>query len=384
MPFNGSGQYSPPGAGNFPAVAGTPIESTKYNTVINDIATGLSACVTRDGQSPATANLPMGGFKHTNVAVATLQTDYARASQVQSGTLKWLTSIAGTADVITAAAPLGFAAYAAGNEFNFIVAATNTGAVTLNINALGAKDVTKNGNNALVAGDLPINSVARLFYDGVRFQVTGVTQIRALDVDITALTADATPDQATDYLLTYDASAAVNKKALITNIQTMVKLQTITAAASASVEFVTGFDASLYSHYMVAIGGFSPSADGNLLLTISANAGAGYAAAGYRYAVNQVLDTGVSAIASSAAASSFLVAGGIESTVAANLCGTVELWTANPRILSKTSYTNTLADFVNTAGGGSNTTLLVINGIKFTVSAGNLATGTFTLYAFRK
>lgn len=61
MPFNGSGNYSPPAPPTFPVVTQTVISSTDFNATINDIAAALTACVTRDGQSPMTGTLPMGG-----------------------------------------------------------------------------------------------------------------------------------------------------------------------------------------------------------------------------------------------------------------------------------------------------------------------------------
>jgi hypothetical protein len=48
------------------------ISSTKYNNVINDIATGLSLCLTKDGQQVATANIPFGGFRATNVGITAI------------------------------------------------------------------------------------------------------------------------------------------------------------------------------------------------------------------------------------------------------------------------------------------------------------------------
>lgn len=65
MPFNGSGSYILP-AGN-PVVNGTTISSNVQNNTMSDIAIALSDCLTRDGQSPATANIPMGGFKITGL-----------------------------------------------------------------------------------------------------------------------------------------------------------------------------------------------------------------------------------------------------------------------------------------------------------------------------
>lgn len=85
-----------------------------------------------------------------------------------------LSSVAGT-DTITASAPAAITAYAAGQRFSFVASATNTGAVTLNINSLGAKDVTKRGTTALAAGDITSGQVVLVEYDGTRFQMIGAT-----------------------------------------------------------------------------------------------------------------------------------------------------------------------------------------------------------------
>lgn len=68
MPFDGSGNYTPAAAPNFPAVGGAVISSTYYNAVINDIASGLSLCITRDGQGKPTAAMNWNGQNLTNIA----------------------------------------------------------------------------------------------------------------------------------------------------------------------------------------------------------------------------------------------------------------------------------------------------------------------------
>lgn len=70
MPFNGTGGFTVYAPGN-PAVPGTVISSAAFNATMADFATGLANTLTRDGQSPATANIPMGGFKLTGLAAAT-------------------------------------------------------------------------------------------------------------------------------------------------------------------------------------------------------------------------------------------------------------------------------------------------------------------------
>jgi hypothetical protein len=67
MPFNGSGTFTLV-AGN-PVVTGTSISSTVQNNTMSDFATGFTTCLTKDGQTTPTANLPMGGFYLTNAGI---------------------------------------------------------------------------------------------------------------------------------------------------------------------------------------------------------------------------------------------------------------------------------------------------------------------------
>jgi len=81
MAFNGSGTYSLP-AGN-PVVTGTTISSSTTNTTNSDIATALTNCITRDGQSTPSANLPMNAKKLTDLAAGTGAGDSVRFEQIQ-------------------------------------------------------------------------------------------------------------------------------------------------------------------------------------------------------------------------------------------------------------------------------------------------------------
>lgn len=168
MPRNGSGSYSLP-AGN-PFIPSTVISSTTMNNTMSDIGTALTQSLSNDGQTTPVANLPMATFRHTNVGNAVARTDYAAAGQVQDGSLQFLTSVSG-ADTITASLTPSPGAYAAGQTFRFVAAGANTTAVTLNINGLGAKAVTKSGTNALAGGEIPSGSIVEVVYDGTQFQL---------------------------------------------------------------------------------------------------------------------------------------------------------------------------------------------------------------------
>jgi len=166
------------GSGNFNLIAGNPvttgttIASTWANDTLSDIATALTNSIAKNGETIPTGNLPMGGYKHTGVANASARTDYAAYGQVQDSGSQYLTGVAG-ADTI-AASVTGLAAYATGQTFRFVSVGANTTAVTLNINALGAKAVTKTGTTALAAGDIPSGAVVEVIYDGTQFQMLGL------------------------------------------------------------------------------------------------------------------------------------------------------------------------------------------------------------------
>lgn len=181
MARNGSGTYVLP-AGQ-PVVTGTSISSTTFNTLTSDLANALTQSLASDGQTTPTANLPMGGYKHTGVASGTARTDYAALGQVQDSAGTWLSGVAG-ADTITASVSNPtLAAYAAGQIFRFVSAGANTTAVTLNINSIGAKAVTKNGTTALVAGDISNGAVVSVVYDGTQFQLVNPYAVTPVSTD---------------------------------------------------------------------------------------------------------------------------------------------------------------------------------------------------------
>lgn len=168
MSFNGSGTFNINSTGQ-PVVSGTVISSSVFNALTADLATGLSTCLTKDGQTTVTANIPMNSYKITGLAAGTAATDAARVGQLQAGSASVVT-VAGT-DTYTGTMSPSLAAYAAGNTFTFVVPNTNTTASTLNIDGLGAKALTRDGSTALVAGDLIAGAEVAVVYDGTRFQV---------------------------------------------------------------------------------------------------------------------------------------------------------------------------------------------------------------------
>ena len=211
MPFDGNGVYRLLTAPDFPAIPDTTIRAAAYNNQINDLAQALSACVTRSGESPAQADLPMAGKKHTNVGEATNRTNYARVAEVQDGTYTYLTNVTGTNN-ITAQAPMGLGAYKAGQEYSFVAAGANTGAATLSINGLTPKPLTRPSGAALQAGDIPAGAGVQVLYVGDSFQILTPYKLTKTDVGLANVdnTSDANKPVSTTQASAIAASTANN------------------------------------------------------------------------------------------------------------------------------------------------------------------------------
>lgn len=148
-------------------VSGTTIESAKVNSNFSDIASGLTGSLAKDGQTTPTANLPMGGFKHTGVAVASSRTDYARADQVIGSVLDYAIDT-GTATAYAIAPSPGVSAYVVGQRFAFKAINANSGAdPTLAVNSLTAGIIYMPDGTSLVANDISANALIEVLVASV-------------------------------------------------------------------------------------------------------------------------------------------------------------------------------------------------------------------------
>ncbi len=173
MAFNGSGTFNRIYNWTTDAGNGINIEPSRMDGEDNGFATGLSNCITKDGQTTITANIPFNSKKITGLANGSARTDSIALGQVQDNSYGTLGTLGGSADTYTASPSPAITAYATGSEFNLKVNADNTGASTFNISAVGAKNIKKyDGAGSkldLEAGDLQQDQYYKVIYDGVHF-----------------------------------------------------------------------------------------------------------------------------------------------------------------------------------------------------------------------
>ena len=212
MARDGSGTYERPVA---PYTFDTVISEIDVNSEMDQIATALTFSIAKDGQTVPTANLPMGGYRHTGVAAALGQTDYARVDQVQKNTAQFLTSVGGTADAITATSAFGMTALVTGMSFVFIAAASNTSTTpTININGIGAKTIKRSSASTILSvGDIIIGFPALIFYNGTDFILTNPYTIRTDNVVDLSITTSKVADAAITTAKVADSAVTLGKLA---------------------------------------------------------------------------------------------------------------------------------------------------------------------------
>jgi hypothetical protein len=170
--FNGSGTFVRTHNWTSDKNAGIKIDSGRMDAEDDGFATGLSTAITKDGQTTITANIPFNNKKITGLASGTARTDALNVGDLQDAGFVWGGTAAGTADVITFNLTPTITAYTTGMKVAFLSSGANTTNVTVNINAVGAVAITKNGATALVAGDIPNAAIVYVVYDGTQFQLT--------------------------------------------------------------------------------------------------------------------------------------------------------------------------------------------------------------------
>jgi hypothetical protein len=115
-----------------------PITASKMDDETDGIATGLTNCITKDGQTVITQNIPFNSKKITGLGVGTARTDAINVGQVQDSQFTYLGTTGGTADAYTATPSPSITAYAVTQRFSAKISATNlTTTPYLQISAIG-------------------------------------------------------------------------------------------------------------------------------------------------------------------------------------------------------------------------------------------------------
>lgn len=406
MAFNGSGTFSLV-AGN-PVVTGTTISSTWANNTLSDIATnGLTNCITKDGQTTVTANIPLGGFKITGLGGGTAVSDAPRVSQVQNASFTALTGVSG-ASTITASATPTPAAYVEGQRFAFTAVAANAASPTLNVSGLGANLIFWNGSTATASTwnngnriEVVYLSTSQSTASATGFHVVGHTGfIPQSLLQIQTIVPSQFGNITKNFVLAGPATASASAPAFralvsddlptLSGAQSGLTLISLSSASnSATIDFTSGLT-STYDEYLFVLSDILCATDAQQLnIRVSQDGGGTYKSGASDYNYNFFLSTDGGAVTPTSANTSVIA-------VAPSLSNTKPLsaWVtlSNPSNSSRVKIFKTEVAF--SPSGGTVTRLAgigiltlnttAINGVRFFMGSGNITSGTIALYGLRK
>lgn len=126
MAFNGTGTFNRLYTWVTDKINSIPITASRMDAEMDGMATGLSSCITKDGQTTITANIPMASHKFTGLSTGNARTDSITLGQVQDGQFTALGTTSGSADAYTASPTPAITAYVATMEYSAKINATNT------------------------------------------------------------------------------------------------------------------------------------------------------------------------------------------------------------------------------------------------------------------
>jgi hypothetical protein len=173
-----------------------------------------------------------------------------------------LITVAGT-NALTGLAVPPLEGYAAGAQYSFIAQNTNTGAVTLDIDSLGVKSVTKFGATPLIAGDIIGGAMVLVEYDGTRFQLLGATTnvfkyiVEPTTVSATAATGSINYDVAVQSIVYYTTNASGNWTLNFRGSSSQTLNSIMSTGQTISVTFMATQGATPYYNNAVTVDGTS-------------------------------------------------------------------------------------------------------------------------------
>ena len=137
-----------------------------------DQAEGIQACLAKNGENVATADLPMDGHKHTGVEDAAASDHYAAYGQVLALTTPFIgaASVGGTGNAVELTPVPAIAAYVVGRGYRYFAEEANTDEATISISGLAPVALRRNNGSALEDQDITAGRYVVVIYNGSHFR----------------------------------------------------------------------------------------------------------------------------------------------------------------------------------------------------------------------
>ena len=158
------------------ATSGIGIEAGRHDTQDTDFQNGINNCLTKDGQNTPTNNLPMGGYKHTGIANASANDQYAAWGQLRNGAPVYLDTTNSRLGVGTSAPTSSASISGTNNLGSNNIAGAHLG-VTGNY---GVCNLIGSTGGLIDFGNTTTNTLGRILYDNTNNYLAFTSNAAAL------------------------------------------------------------------------------------------------------------------------------------------------------------------------------------------------------------
>lgn len=194
--------------------------------------------------------------------------EFAQRDDLQRNQPAYVGTVGGTGDAITLTPNPAITAYGAGLKLRFVAAASNTGAVTVDVSGLGVKSLTKHDGAALSASDIVSGQLVEIVYDGVAFRLTSSNGSVVNATTATITTVNATTDNVTTANITTLNAGTTNVTGVLSikpTTNASIELGRIDGVASTPfINFHSGATVTDYDSRIIASDGTGGSGGGTL------------------------------------------------------------------------------------------------------------------------
>lgn len=276
-------------------------------------------------------------------------------------------------------------AYVSGFKARFIVGNTNTGASTVNIATLGVKAIKRRDGTDLTAGDLTVNDLALIEYDGTNFVLTSFLSLATTTSSgIVELATASEADGLSDTSRSLTPSS-------IGNLVSEIKLAESTASSVTNVQFFDDFTSS-FDVYVLKFEGVTVVTDNSIpMLRFAQSSVVQSGASDYSWGILAHDDATTGSAGNTSDSKFGLAATGTSNNSVASLSGQIEIYQPLSTSLRKTIRGYTTHIETSSLLHESNYSILgrfikdtaAINGIEFSFINGSTFSGRFSLWGQR-
>jgi len=189
MPRDSQGNFTNSFNWEQDAANGIDIVPDRHQSGDDDQAQGLTDSLDRLGRGGMQADLQLGNNKLVQVQEGTTTTDAPNIGQIQDGAFSYSATDTGVADAYVVSLLPSVTSYTAGLTLSFIASNANTGASTLQVDAVVPGLPIEWQGIALVSGSILAGDMVTVRCDGTAFQMIDSPQVLPVEYGGTGTTA---------------------------------------------------------------------------------------------------------------------------------------------------------------------------------------------------